>query len=332
MKVLITGGTGFLGKRLALRLCKLDYEVTVIGRNEAAGAELEKNDIRFVSCDLRDEQKLISVCEGKDYVFHCGALSSPWGRYKDFYNINVGGTKNVIEGCKKHSVRRLIHVSTPSIYFDMTDRRNISESDKLPEKPVNDYAKTKLQAEYEIDKAHEEGLAVITIRPRALFGPGDTSIIPRLIRANDKFGVPLIDGGRAFVDVTYIENVVDALLLCKDSDSNTLGKKYNITNGEPMYFADILKLVFDKLGYPFHPKVLSFKQAYRISGAMELIYRTVLLGKEPVLTRYTVGVLSKSQTLNIDAAKKDLGYRPRISIVEGVDEFAKWWSEISSDK
>ena len=216
MKILVTGATGFLGKRLALRLSELGYEVTATGRNTLVGVDLEKQGICFRKTDLQDTESIINACKNKDYVFHCGALSSPWGKYKDFYNTNILGTKNIIQGCKENSVKRLIHVSTPSIYFDFKDKLNISEKDPLPDKPVNDYAKTKLLAEQEIDKAHQEGLPVITIRPRAIFGPGDTSILPRLIKANNKRFIPVIGDKKVLVNITYVENAVDALLLCKE--------------------------------------------------------------------------------------------------------------------
>src|SRR5690606_3825206 len=115
-----------------------------------------------------------------------GALSSPGGKYSDFYNSNVIGTRNIVEGSRRHQVGRLIYVSTPSLYFDYTDRWNLSESAPLPRKPVNAYAATKRRAEEEVEPAFAAGLPVITIRPRAIFGPGDQTILPRLLLANQK--------------------------------------------------------------------------------------------------------------------------------------------------
>ncbi|QZY54023.1 NAD-dependent epimerase/dehydratase family protein [Crassaminicella profunda] len=324
MNVLVTGGTGFLGERLAMRLISMGYGVTVVGRNKIKGKELEKLGINFIPLDLADQEKTIAVCKNQSYIFHCAALSSPWGRYKDFYASNVLSTKNLIMGIKKWNVKRLVHVSTPSIYFDYTDRLNIPENSPLPKDSVNFYAQTKLMAEKEIDKAYKDGLEVISIRPRALFGPGDTTILPRLIRANNKRFIPLINEGKAVVDVTYVENVVDALLLCMDSDENTLGQKYNITNGEPMMLIELLQKLFDKLNVALRGKNISFEKAYRFAGILEFISKYLLLGKEPTLTQYSVGVLAKSQTLDIQKARKELRYKPRISIDEGLEYFVDW--------
>ncbi|WP_044642924.1 NAD-dependent epimerase/dehydratase family protein [Risungbinella massiliensis] len=325
MRALVTGATGFLGKALSMRLQQLGWKVTATGRNRTIGKVLEEQGIMFRPSPLENRKEIIALCQEQDYVFHCGALSSPWGKYAQFYQANVIGTRNVIEGCIESQVKRLIHVSTPSIYFSFQDRLNVKETDPLPNKMVNHYASTKQLAELEVDQAFSQGLETITIRPRALFGPEDQTILPRLLKANEKKMVPLINNGRALIDLTYIENVVDALLLCVDAPKTSLGKKFNITNGEPVYLIEVLEKLFNKLQSPFYGKAISFGSAYRIAALLELLSKTILLGKEPTLTRYTVGVLGVSQTLDISAAKRELGYRPRVSIEEGVDHFVHWW-------
>lgn len=325
VRALVTGATGFLGKALSLRLQQLGWKVTATGRNQSIGKVLEEQGVVFRPTQLENREDILAVCQHQDYVFHCGALSSPWGKYAQFYQANVTGTRNVVEGCMENQVKRLIHVSTPSIYFSYQDRLDVKETDPLPDKMVNHYASTKLLAEQEVDQAFSQGLEVISIRPRALFGPGDQTIIPRLLKANEKKMVPLINNGRVLMDLTYIENVVDALLLCADAPKTALGKKFNITNGEPVYLIEILEKLFTRLQSPFHGRTISFRSAYRIASLLELLSKTILFGKEPTLTRYTAGVLGVSQTLDISAAKEELGYRPRISIEEGIDHFIHWW-------
>lgn len=327
MKALVTGATGFLGQKLAYRLANMGYEVTAIGRNKQIGQKLEESGIEFIACSLEEREPIISACQGKDYVFHSGALSSPWGKYKDFYNSNVIGTRNIIEGSKQADVKRLIHVSTPSIYFYYDERLDVKEHDTIPKQFVNHYAQTKYMAEQEIDKAFREGLSTITIRPRALFGPGDNAILPRLINVCQKGVFPKIGDGEVLIDITYVENVVDALLLCMNSSEQTLGQKYNITNGVRVNLYNIIEEVMQLLGKEFRYRNISFKNAFTLASIMEGISKTILFGKEPILTKYTVSVLSKSQTLNIDKAKNELGYIPEVSIEEGIENFVKWWKE-----
>lgn len=328
MKVLVTGGTGFLGKALARRLKSMDYDVTITGRNKEVGEKLKEEGFKVEYIDLEKEYETVELAKRFHYIFHCAALSSPWGRYNTFYHSNVLSIKHLIKGARQRkSFKRFIHVSTPSIYFDYTKKLNVSEDDKLPDKFVNHYASTKYLAEVEMDKAFKSGFPIIAIRPRALFGPEDTTIIPRLIKANDKKFVPIVGDGNVITDITYIENVVDSLLLAMDSPKETLGQKYNITNDESVYLLDVLEKVFDKLDKPFNTRYISKKKAFALTSTLEFLSKTILLGKEPVLTKYTAGVLGTSMTLDISKAKKELGYKPNVSIDEGIDNFVEWWKK-----
>lgn len=309
---------------MARRLHRSGRKVTAFGRNEAVGAKLKEEGIRFIQGRLQDRQQVMEACAGQDVVFHCGALSSPWGRYRDFYESNVIGTERVIEACRKQGVRRLVHVSTPSLLFRFDERLDVKEDASLPGRFANHYAKTKFLAEQAVDRAYQEGLPVITIRPRALFGPGDTTILPRLIAANQRRFIPLIDRGKVWIDLTYIDNAVDALLLCETAPESCLGRKYHITNGEPVQLIDVLQQLFAKLDQPLRGKPVSYHQAFYAAWIMEWTARVVPWMEEPPFTRYTVSVLGKSQTLNLDRARHELGYQPRIPIAEGVDRYVRW--------
>ena len=321
MKALVTGGTGFLGKALSLRLQQAGFDVTILGRNLTTCKQLEESNFHVVKADLTDKDVVENACKDQNYVFHCGALSSPWGKYQNFYSANVIGTRNIISGCFKHNVIRLIHVSTPSIYFNFNDSRNISENDPLPNKSVNSYAKTKLLAENEIDLACKNGLHVITLRPRGIFGPGDTAIIPRLIKVHELMPLPLFKEGKVLLDMTYIDNVVDALMACIKAPQEALGRKFNITNGQPMYLIELLEKLFNKLGIKLRTRPVNYTIANYAALCIEQFYQLLLSGKEPPFTRYTLGLLAKDQTLDISAAKNILGYNPIISIDEGLDRF-----------
>lgn len=327
MKVLVTGATGFVGGRLVRRLLADGCEVTAAGRNRKLGDELARLGARFAPLALEDGEAVAAACAAQQAVFHCGALSSPWGRYADFYNSNVAGTRHVIAGCKRHKVGRLIHVSTPSVYFQYSDRLNINEQSPLPAKAANAYAYTKRLAEQLVAEAHADGLRVVTLRPRAVYGPGDTALFPRLVRANERRFVPLFRAGRISMDITYVDNCVDALLLCLRAPERALGRVYNITNGEPALFVDILSSVFGKLDMPFRAKKLPYAALYAAAGLMELAAAAWPGRPEPLLTRYTVGTLAYHQTLDISAARNELGYAPRIGNEQGLAAFADWWRE-----
>ncbi|MCX6081950.1 MAG: NAD-dependent epimerase/dehydratase family protein [Chloroflexi bacterium] len=330
MKTLVTGATGFLGKALARRLKSQGNVVTVLGRNPQLLAELEREGMLSVRTDLADAAAVRRACQGQEVVFHSGALSSAWGPAREFYRSNVVGTQNVIAGCTAGAVRRLVHVSTPSIYFRYEARLNLREDAPLPRLPANEYARTKLLAEAEIDRAYERGLPVITIRPRAIFGEGDQAILPRLIGRLQRGRLRIIGDGKTITDLTYVENVVDALLLCAESSADTLGKKYNITNGEPQLLWPLVEKLCQALGYEYPHQQIPFPLAMGLAGMLEGLCRLLPGQPEPILTRYMVGVLAKSTTLDISAARTELGYQPRVSVDEGFERFVVWWRKENS--
>lgn len=331
MKTLITGATGFVGGALARRLHAQSADVTALGRHPIAGKQLQEDGIRFLRADLADKQAITAACAEQDIVFHCGAFCSPWGPYRDFYASNVTGTEHIIHGCQEHDVSRLIYVSTPSLYFTYDTRLNVSERDPLADKQVNFYTQTKLLAEKAIDSAQHAGLPVITIRPRAIFGPGDRTILPRLISRLEQGRLPIIGDESNLIDLTYIDNVVDALLLCANAPSSTLGKKYNITNGEPVNLWHMVQRLCTELNLPYPRQKIPFRLAFMLAWGMEIASRTLLNNKEPLLTRYTVSVLAKSATLDISAARRELGYKANVSVEEGVERFVAWWVESSKN-
>ena len=325
-RVLVTGATGFLGGALCQRLHRLGFSVTATGRDAARGAALGGG-IRFVAADLADGDAAAALCAGQDYVVHCAALASPWGRYQDFHRANVVATRNIASASRRAGVRRMVHVSSPSIYMDHRDRVSVREDEPLPETPLSFYAATKRLAEDEIDRAHGDGLPVITIRPQGIFGPGDRVIFPRLIRVARRGWFPVIGHGRNLIDITYIDNVVDALLLCLSSPPASLGRKYNISNGDPISNYELLDRVFTAVGVRYRRVRVPFGFAYRAAGALEAVDRALPGEREPTLTRYAVCVLGKSRTLDLSAARTDLGYQPRVGIADGIDRFVTWWKE-----
>jgi nucleoside-diphosphate-sugar epimerase len=331
MRVLVTGGTGFLGRRVVGRLKQMGHEVRALGRNPAIGAQLTQRGIEFLQADLAEGDRVREACQGQEMVIHCGAAASPWGSYELFYRANVLGTRNVVNACRSQGVGRLIHVSTPSVYFSYHDRLMIKESDPLP-RPVNAYAKTKRMADDLVDAAFLNGLATVSIRPRAVFGPGDQAVLPRLIRVAQQGSVPLVGGGRSFVDMTYVENVVDALVLCLEAPPGVMGNKYNITNGEPVPVRSMMETLFSKLNLDVSYRALPFAVAYPVAASLEAFYRLFRKDSEPPLTRYSVGLMAKSQTLDIQAARSELGYEPKISLEEGFSRFAHWWKAKISGK
>lgn len=288
-------------------------------RPEKSSAELSQ--VELFSADLNDEKRIQALCKGASAIIHLAALSSPWGRTEDFYRINVDGTRSIVEAAKLANVDRFIHVSTPSLYFNYTDRFYVSESDPLPAKSVNPYAATKKLAEEIVDQA--SSLSRITIRPRAIFGPHDQALLPRLLKTCQEKGIPCFTPKSPIVDVTYVENAAHALCLALEASDRCSGEKYNITNGEPILLWDLLERLLLNLSIPRRRREIPYRLAYGAAWLSEKIAK--LTRKEPSLTRYGVGVMSFSQTLSIEKARKELNYIPPITLDEGIRRYVRWY-------
>jgi nucleoside-diphosphate-sugar epimerase len=321
MRILITGGTGFLGKRLAERLTS-SHQVTVFGRNKDVGNELENQGIKFLLGDIRDADAVLAACKRQEYVFHCAALSSVRGRYKDFYNINVVGTRNVIRGCEIYEIKRLINVSTASIYYDYSNRVNLTEEDAAS--PVNAYAITKLMAETLINKVHHRGLSVITIRPSAMFGCANNTILTWLVGASRK-GIPLIKQGKALIDITHVDNVIDALLLCQTAPALLSGGTFNISNNQPIIIKNLLEKLASKIEYELKFLSVPYTLIDKATQILELTSKIKLFENQQILTRYELGILAFSHSLDITSATEKLKYQPRMSLEEGIESFCQWF-------
>ena len=319
-RVLVTGAYGFLGKYVIDELVKNNYKVLAFGRNKTKMQQLKKKNVDIFIGDFCNKDDALKATENVDYVIHCGALSTVWGKREDFINTNVNGTMNLVESCRKNKVKRFVYVSSPSIYAGKMDRTNIKENDYDENNKLNYYIESKILAEKELDKNRDVNWVII--RPRGLFGIGDTSIIPRLIRVNSKIGLPLFNKGTNYVDMTCVENVAHALRLCLESEK-AVGNIYNITNGEPQCFKDLLEELFDKLGVKPKYMFININVIYFISCLIELFYKTFRIYKEPMLTKYNVCTIGYSQTLDITKAKKDLKYKPIITLSEGIEKYAK---------
>ena len=325
MNILVTGATGFLGSRLCEVLSKANYTMTATGRNARRGAQLANKNTVFIAGDLTDRAFTDTICRNAKAIIHCAALPTVWASYQDFYQANVLAVSNLIASANKHQIRQFIHVSTPSIYIGGAIKEQIKETMPLPRRFINTYAHTKKLAEdLLLDPSCCEFHPTI-IRPQGIFGPRDQTIVPRLLATHDQGGIPLIRGGQHLIDLTYIDNVCDALLLCLRKKMNTEARIYNITNGEPVVFLDFLNKLFSSIQHPLRCNARAYFMLQLIARAYETTYKLFKIKEEPRITRYTLSILSESRTLDISAAKEELGYQPKISLDEGVQRYAQWY-------
>lgn len=322
--VLVTGATGFLGFRLAELLLEKGVRVIATGRTLKPELTLTHPDIVYKLGSLENESFVQSLfaAEKPDAIVHCASLSSPWGKKEWFHASNVLSQQYLIRAAQQHGIKRYVYISSPSIYFDFSDRFDVTEETPLPASFVNDYARTKFEAEQLL---HQTELDYIILRPRAMIGRGDIVIMPRLIRAYKEGRLRIIGSGTNIADLTPVANVADAIACALVAGDHALKTAYNITNGTPVNLWDSIAGMLTTLGLEPPAKKISAGTAYKIAGTMEWFYRNFMPGKEPALTRYSVGTLAASFTMNITRAKEKLQYAPRVSVAEGMQEFADWY-------
>lgn len=323
MKILLTGSLGFLGSRTLEKLAKQDEveAITAAARTKREWRILKSPKIHYAYGDLRDKKYVNAIATGCHSIVHTAALSSPWGKPEAFRQSNVEVQANLLEAAQAHQVNRFIYVSTPSLYFELKDKFNISEEDPLPGKFINNYAATKHEAEALLS---ESGIPYITLRPRALIGRGDTIIMPRLIRAYDEGRLQVIGNGKNIADLTPVANVADAILLALTARETALNQVYNISNGNPVVLWEKIDLVLKQLGRQLPSKSKPSWLVGAVARLMELKAR-LTDNREPPLTIYGAGTLSHSFTLSIEKAERLLGYQPEMTVDEAIDEFTEWY-------
>jgi nucleoside-diphosphate-sugar epimerase len=233
----------------------------------------------------------------------------------------VVATQNVTAYAQRAGCQRFIHISTPSLYVDRVPRLNVRETDYLPDFALNYYISTKKTAERLVLEAR--GLPAVVLRPQGLVGRGDRAIFPRIIRVARKGFVPRIGSGMTLTDLTHVENVVEAVVCALRAGPGSIGEVYNVSNGQPVELYGVIESLLSELKMPFRWRPLPFKLAYHVAAGLEGISRTVLLGREPLLTRYTACTLGLSRTLNIEKARRELDYEPRHTLAQAMDEVVR---------
>lgn len=324
MRILVTGASGFIGGRFARYALEQGLDVRVTGRREDALEHLVRRGAHFVLGDLSDPELALSLCSDVEAVVHCAGAVGVWGRYDTFHHGNVLLTENVIEACLKRRVRRLVHLSSPSIYFDGRDHFGLSE-EQVPKRFSSHYARTKFLAEQRVFGAQEFGLEVVALRPRFVTGAGDVSIFPRLIALQRKKRLAIIGNGLNKVDFTSVHNLNEALLSALLAAGPALGKAYNISNGAPVPFWDVINYVLRQLELPAVTRHVPVGLARSVATLNEGICSLLPGRPEPTLSRLTVDVMSRNFSLDISQAQQYLDYQAKAGLWPALDEFCRWW-------
>ncbi len=322
-KVLVTGAGGFLGGAIVKQLVDRGDDVRSFSRNYYP--ELAQLGVEQIQGDIVDNTAVEAACNGVELVFHVAAKPGIWGHYSDYYRTNVLGTQHVIDACKKHGVLRLVYTSSPSVVFDGTDMEGVDESVPYPEKFHAHYPKTKAMAEQLVIKAPGKGLMTITLRPHLIWGPKDNHLVPRIIKKAGR--LVRVGSGKNLVDTIYIDNAADAHVLAADrlkKNSKLSGNVYFISQDDPVFLWDLVDDILKTAGCPPVKRTIPRKTAWLMGALFEFAYTMFRISGEPQMTRFLADELATAHWFDIRAARKDLGYAPKVSIKEGLSRLEQW--------
>lgn len=354
MKILVTGGSGFLGGRIALMLTAEGHEVTRLGRRRPAALTwapiLEREDagepqtsvradsfktsdaptelhLAYVRADLCDREAVHRACRGCDVVFHVAGKAGVWGPWREYYEANTLATEHVIAACRAAGVRALVHTSTPSVVFGWKPIRGGNESLPYPPRYLTNYARSKALAEQAVLAAHGAALATVALRPHLIWGPGDPHLMPRIIARARARRMRQVGEGDNLVSFTYIDHAARAHLLAMEEllgEGRCGGRPYFIAQPEPVSLWAWIGEILAALGLTLLPGRIPFTRAYRAGALLEVIYRLLPGRFEPPMTRFVATQLALDHFFDVSAAKRDFGCEPTVSTEEGTRRLIEW--------
>ncbi|MFI5345006.1 MAG: NAD-dependent epimerase/dehydratase family protein [Elusimicrobiota bacterium] len=325
MRALVTGGGGFLGSAIARKLRERGDDVRVFARGSYPALEVIGIDV--MRGDLADADAVSAACEDRDVVFHVGGKVGLWGAYEEYFASNVTGTKNVLKACGEHGIGKLVFTGSPSVVFNGSDVEGWDESAPYPERFDSHYSRTKAQAEDMVLAANHHRLATVSLRPHLIWGPGDNHLLPRLVKRARAGRLFRIGADSKKIDTIYIDDAVEAHLMAAVQLSpiaDIAGNAYFLSAGDPRPVWEIVDRMLAAAGLPPVKKSVPKGLAMTAAGACETVWRTLGLQSEPPLTRFLVLQLTTAHWFKIDAARDELGWRPRVKIEDGMARLAQW--------
>lgn len=311
MKLLVTGASGFVGGKLVAGARERGGITTHgIGRRQLAEAG-------YTAADLSQP---FDVPFAPDVVVHAAARSSPWGTRAEFVRHNVDATRHVIDLCERRGRPKLVYISSSSVFYRPEHQYDLTESSPIGPTFVNHYAATKAAGE-DLVRAYRGPWVIL--RPRAVFGPGDTVLFPRILKAAEQGRLPLLvtDGPPATGDLIFIDALTDYILrACVDP---TVTGEFNLTNAHPVAIVEFLLDVFARLDVPAPTRRVPVRTALRVARVLEAVHRALPFLGEPAITRFGVGVFAWSKTFDVRKSITVLG-PPSVSLEDGVEAFVRW--------
>ena len=312
----VSGGSGFLGRSLIAELRDRGVAVRALARSAVAEDAVRAAGADPVRGDLDDRRALEAGAAGCDAVFHTAAIVADWGDLRLFERVNVAGTEQMLAAARGAGVPRFVHVSTEAVLAGPDPIRNATEDAPKPRDPYGPYARTKSIAEERVCAANAPGFATVVVRPRFVWGKGDTSVLPKLVAAVRAGRFRWIDNGNYLSSATHVRNAVEGLILA--AERGRPGEIYFVTDGPPVLFRTFITGMLESQGVSPGRRSLPRSVAWRIAGVVEAIWGTFGLRANPPISRMVVKMLGEEVTIDDSKARRELGYTGQVSFDDGI--------------
>jgi nucleoside-diphosphate-sugar epimerase len=314
VRVLVTGASGMLGRATATALVDRGDEVTVLQRRPAGLP------CREVLGDVADPAVVARAVDGQDAVLHLAAKVDVTGRWAEYARANIEGTRTVVEACRRAGVRRLVHVSSPSVAHGGAALVGVGAGPADPERARGHYSRSKAVAEGAALAADSTALAVLVVRPHLVWGPGDTQLVERIVERARTGRLPVIGSGAALIDTTYVDNAADALVAAVHAPVH--GEALVVSNGEPRPVAEVIARLCQAAGVPGPRRHVPFPLAWAAGAAVEGVWTATQRRDTPPLTRFLAEQLATAHWFDQRRTREALGWAPRVSLAEGFARLA----------
>ena len=328
---LVTGCGGFLGAEIVRQLLRRGDRV--VGISRGSYPELVELGMTHVRGDLTCRDFVLDQVRDVDAVIHTAALAGVWGDWSRYFQTNVSATRHLIDACRQNKIGRLVYTSSPSVTFTVDDQSGVDESVPYPSRWLCHYPKSKAMAERDVLAAHAPpDLATCSLRPHLIWGPGDPHLLPRVVQRARSRKLRIVGDGKNLVDMVYVVNAAAAHLCAVDTlalnPDQAGGRAYFVAQDEPVALWPWIEKFCQSAGVSFSGRRVPFRVAYGLGGALEAAYRMTGRDSEPPMTRFVAAQLAKDHYFDVSAAAERLGYRPSVTMDEGLRLTADYLREL----
>lgn len=316
MDVFVTGGSGFVGQHLLRTLAGAGHRVRALARSGSSADIVAACGAQPSRGDVTDYDALHRGMRDCAAVVHAAAHTQQWGPTSRFEQINVTGTATVLAAARSAGVRRVVGVSTEAVLADGRPLVRVDETYPRAARPVGEYPRTKALAEQRVLAANGDGLETAVVRPRLVWGPGDTTILPAVLDAARRGRFAWIDGGRYLTSTCHVTNACAGIALALERAQP--GEVYFLTDGEPVQFRAFLTALAATVGVALPDRSLPRRLAWALAAAAESCWTLLRLASEPPITRTFLALSAQEMTVDDSKARRELNFAPPVSRDEGL--------------